>query len=400
MKKKRIYLDNAATTAVDARVCKTMASYWKERVGNPGAIHTEGVQARGEVEQARIQVARAVKVRKEEVWFTSGGTEANNLAIMGAVEARALQGVPYHKQHVLISAIEHASVFRCASMLTTKGVRVDVIPVDTQGFVDISTLRKCISQDTTLVSVIYAHNEFGTVQRMHDISKVVRGARGAGGTYPLLHADASQAPAWVPCHVPTLGVDLLTLDAQKMFGPMGVGALVSAVRVPIAPIVYGGDQEFGMRSGTPAVPLIMGMARALAIVEEERVLYIPLINALRDYAIHSVLTQVPSAVVNGARGDGRLANNIHISFPNLEGEHIVLEMDARGVAISAGSACDHSGSEGSRAVYALTHDHSLAVGAVRITLSRHTTRNEVTHAVRTLVEVVQWLQDKRAGIDK
>jgi cysteine desulfurase len=347
-----------------------------------------------------MQIAHAVKVRKEEVWFTSGGTEANNLAIMGAVEARAVHGVPYHKQHILISAIEHASVFRCASVLATKGVRVDTIPVDTEGFIDIPTLRKYISKDTTLVSIIYAHNEFGTVQHMHDISKVVRAARGAGGTYPLLHTDASQAPAWIPCHVPALGVDLLTLDAQKMFGPMGVGALVSAIRVPIVPIVFGGGQEFGIRSGTPAVPLIIGMAQALVIVEEERTSYVPRISTLRDYAIHTVLTQVPSAVVHGACGNDRLANNVHFSFPNLDGEHIVLEMDARGIAVSARSSCDHGGDSGSKMVHALTHNDLLAKGAVRMTLSRYTTRNAVVHAVQTLVEVVQSLGYGRAGIDK
>lgn len=387
-----LYLDNAAATALDPRVYEAMDPYWHEHSANAGALHREGVLVHRVTEDAREMIATVLQALPDEIIFTSGGTESNNLAIQGVVRAQLKAGKKVEDIHLVTSTIEHSSVLDCFRALEAEGVRVTLVPVDTEGFLDLDALEEALTAETVLVSIMYANNEIGTIERIADIARVIRRAREKHGTHILFHTDASQAPAWLTCAVPSLGVDLLTLDAQKIYGPKGVGCLYRKREVALEPLMYGGKQEFGLRPGTPPTPLIVGFAKALELVEAERDTYQATIATLRDTAIHTILNACPEALLNGAMGSERLANNINISFPGLDGEQIVLELDARGIAVSTRSACMRDTTPGSYMVAALGKGSAYATSSVRISFSRHTTREEAERVSRALVEVVRWLR--------
>jgi cysteine desulfurase len=391
----RIYLDNAAATAVDSRVLEAMQPCWQDLIGNAGALHQEGCAAHAVVEEARDTIARALGAHEDEIIYTSGGTESNNMGVMGLVYERLRAGVLPEELHVITTSVEHNSVSDCMHVLNEEGVATTYVPVDAEGFVDPGTLAAAIRPTTVLVSIIYAHNEIGTVQRMQDIARVVRRAREAtNDMWPLLHIDASQALTWLPCKVAQLGVDLMTLDAQKMHGPKGVGCLYKARHVTLAPVLHGGKQESGLRPGTPPTPLIVGLGKAVALAEVERETYVPAVRTLRDRFFTKVEQALPTRVINGPVGDERLPNNINLSFPGLDSEQVVIELDARGIACSTRSACLLGSEPGSDTVRALDKAEDVATSAVRFTLSRYTTEEEIDRATDTLIEVVQCLQKK------
>ena len=239
---------------------------------------------------------------------------------------------------------------------------------------------------------MYVNNEIGTIEHIKELSGIVRQVRkNNSAVYPLFHTDASQSPAWVTVNIQKLGVDLLTLDSQKIYGPKGAGCLFVRDREHISPMMFGGGQEYGLRPGTPPIPLIVGFAKALELVEEERETYVKEVAELRDWLIAYILKNVDNVVLNGAFGEGRIAGNINISFPNIDDEQLVIEMDVRGVAVSAKSAC-LSGIEGSRVVKALHNGSPKNSGALRFSLSRYTTKSEIERCAQILLETVDWLQ--------
>jgi len=386
-----LYLDNAAATVLDPRVHDTMEPYWREHVANAGALHAEGLYAKRTIDDARQAVAEALLAQPDEIIFTSGGTESNNMAIQGVVRAHRKAGTHASDLHLITSAIEHSSILDCFKALAADGVQVTVVPVNEEGLLDLTALEAALSPQTVLVSIMFANNEIGTIEHVADVARIVRRARERFGSSTLVHTDASQAPGWIPCHVNTLGIDLMTLDAQKIYGPKGAGCLYRKRGVNIAPILYGGGQEFGLRPGTPPTPLIVGFAKALSLVETERDTYVAEIAGLRDRFIRTVMEARPEAILNGPIGSARLANNINISFPGLEGEQIVLELDARGIAISTRSACLKDTTPGSYMVAALGKGDTCARSSIRVSLSRHTSEEEVDRAARTTIEVVEWL---------
>jgi cysteine desulfurase len=390
-----VYLDNSAATAVDSRVLEAMEPYLQGYIANAGALHAQGVQVHTVIEASRKTVAQVLEAHPDEIVFTSGGTESNNLAIQGVVRALRIAGKRPEDIHLVTTTVEHSSVHDCFQALKQDGVQISIVPVDADGFVQLDALVGALRAETALVSVIYAHNEIGTIERVADITRSVRRFNEKNGTSILVHTDASQAPAWIPCEVTKLGVDLMTLDAQKLYGPKGVGCLYHARGIHIAPILYGGGQEHGLRPGTPPTPLIVGFAKALQLVETERASYLEAVTHLRDICITEVISSVPGVVVNGPQGRERIAGNINFSFPGLDGEQVVLELDARGVAVSTRSACLTSSAPGSYTVRALGKGDACAQGAVRLSLSRHTTKEEMEYATRMLIEVVQWLTGTR-----
>ncbi len=394
--KKYVYLDHAAATPLDPRVAAAMEPYGSMTYANAGALHAMGVAARSAVADARRTVASAAGVQAEEVVFTSGGTESNNLALVGVVRRRIREGSKPQDIHIITSAIEHASILDCARALEETGVSVTVLPVDTEGRVRVGDLLSALRPETVLVSVMLASNEIGTIQPIGELARALAKVRKErSGIYPLLHTDASQAPAWLSCNAHALGVDLMTLDGQKLGGPKGIGALVRLKHVPLEPVLYGGNQEFGLRPGTPPTQLIIGFAEALRLAQDERASYVSTIRELRDNFMSAVEQVFPDAELHGARGDGRMPNNINFSIPGIDGERIVLGLDVRGVAASTRSACMLGEAPGSVVVRALGKGDDAARGAVRFTLGRATTASDVEYALAAYLDVVRALRAER-----
>ena len=275
-------------------------------------------------------------------------------------------------------------------------MRITYIPVDTVGRVSVSVFEKALTPDTVLVSLIYVNNEIGTIEHISELSEIVRKIRKKNDSqlYPLIHTDASQAPVWISIDVQKLGVDLMTLDSQKIYGPKGAGCLFVKDRSMLEPLMRGGGQEFGLRPGTPPLPLIVGFARALQLVEEEREVYVKEITKLRDWFLEYILLHIKDVTINGDMGEGRASGNINISIPNIDDEQLVIELDEKGVAASTKSACLSESGGGSRVILALNNNSGSQKkgGAVRFTLSRYTTKEEIEKGARILVETVQWLQ--------
>lgn len=389
----RIYLDNSASTMLDQRVHEVMEPYWHTVYGNAGGLHREARHAKKAIDGARTKVATALACQADEVIFTSGGTEANNLAVVGLYKKFVRNGRRPEDIHLVTSAIEHSSVHDCFRALAELGVQVSYVPVDSQGRVDPEMVVRACNEHTVLVSLMYVSNEIGSIEPLREIKRALRASH-TQGEQPLLHTDASQAPAWLSCNVHSLGVDLMTLDAQKVYGPKGAGCLFRKKGVLLEPVLYGGNQEFGLRPGTPPTPLIVGFAEALALCETERSTYVPQITALRDEFMREVREAVPHAELNGPEGDARLANNVNLSFPGLDGERVVVELDVHGVAASTRSACLIGEAPGSYVVRALGKGEEVARGAVRFTLSRYSTKDEVTRAARTLCDIVTRLYNE------
>lgn len=393
---KRIYLDYGAATPVDSRVLDAMEPYWSISFGNPSSLHHEGVEARNALESARSTVAEAIHARPEQIVFTSGGTESNNLAVQGVVHRALKNGRKLDSLHVITSAIEHSSVRNCCVALEERGVQVSYVGVDTEGFIDLEELGKTITSQTVLVSVVLANNEVGTIQDIRRIVQIVRHVRAnSENIYPLLHIDASQAPVWMGLHVEKLSVDLMTLGGQKIYAPKGIGCLYVNDATTLAPTILGGGHEHGLRSGTPPVPLIVGFATALRILEEERHTYVTEKRELRDWFIDRILGTIPSVVLNGPRDEKRIIGNVNISFEGVEAERLVIELDARGVAVGAGSACrtrEHFGA--SHVIRAIRGESDISPDAIRMTLSRHTSREELERVYEILQETVSRIRSE------
>ncbi len=387
---RRIYLDYASATPVDGDVLKAMRPYERKVFGNPSSIHKEGVEAQKALFDARERVARSLSVRSEEVLFTSGGTEANNLAIRGAISAVLKTGRKYEEMHIITSSIEHSSVLECTRLLESLGVSVSYLAVDEKGNINSDDILKSIRPETVLISLSYINNEIGTIAPLREISKKLQAQRNGAekGVYPLFHTDASQAPLFLNCSPESLGVDLMTIDSQKIYGPKGVGMLFSRHNVPLEPILYGGGQESGLRSGTEPISLIVGFSVALIKAQKEYKELNTRIGRLRELFFKELKSAVPNAEVNGDR-KRRVANNINVSIPGVLGEFLVIQMDEAGVSAGTASACLSRIGAVSYVIEALGKGKDRAESSIRFTLGKETTAYDIRKAIALLKDALK-----------
>jgi len=385
-KDKRIYLDYTAATPVDRDVRREMRPYFSKHFGNPGSVHREGQYAARAVEEARAKIAAILRAHTDEIIFTSGGTESNNLALAGAARFSSKNPV-----HIITTLIEHPSVLEVIRELERKGASVSHLGVGEDGRVRPHELREALRPDTTLVSIMYVNNEIGSIQPIRELTKVIRKHRKASGTsLPYFHIDASQAPLCIPLSVETLGADLLTLDAQKLYGPKGIGLLYKRRGVALTPIIRGGEQEEGLRAGTENVPLIVGFAKALALAEERRDFDNRKLAALQSYFISEIESKLPHVIVNGGM-EHRVPSNVNISIPGIESAFMVVWLDAHGVACGSRSACIREDDTPSYVIRALGGTDGAARSSLRFTLGRSTSTREIDRAIRVLASMVATL---------
>ncbi len=378
----RIYLDHAATTAVDPRVLKAMLPYWTEHYGNPASLYDQGRGAAEGLNRARKQVAGILGCNDNETVFTSCGTESDNLAIRGVTTALRSKG-----KHIITTTIEHHAILRtCEQLEQLDGYKVTYLPVDAMGMVDPDDVRKAIRPDTVLISVMYANNEIGTIQPIAEIGAI---ARKAGVVF---HTDAVQAGGSLPLDVDQLNVDLLSLSGHKFYAPKGVGVLYIRRGTPIVPIQTGGGQERGMRAGTSNVPYIVGLGEALVLAHQDREQEQARLVALRDRLIKGVLTLVPDSCLNG-HPMRRLANNANFIFAGIEGEAVQMKLDWAGIACSTGSACASEEAEPSHVLVACGIKKLLARASIRLTLGRENTEEDVDRVIEVLPPIVQGIRD-------
>lgn len=380
--KRRIYLDHAAATPQESRVLEVMRKIAAEVYGNPSSIHKEGVAARAVLANVRKNIADIFHAHSDEIIFTSGGTESNNLAIFGTV-------IVPEKSHIVIFNIEHPSVLECVQELERRGAEVTYVPVGGGGVVSVKSVKDALRENTVLVSVMYANNEIGTIQPIAEIAKVIRQHNKAGGK-TLFHTDACQATNYLDMNVLRLGVDLMTWNASKIYGPKGIAALFVKRGVKLTSQIFGGGQEQGLRSGTENVPAIAGFAEAIRIAEKMKQKESARLAKLRDFFIHEILTKIPDTVLNGSAHE-RLSNNVNISFLGADAEEIVIALDAKGIAASTGSACANISRDGkvSNVILALDGDRIRAMGSVRFTLGRGTKKEDLVRTAKELSVIMK-----------
>ncbi|MEX0930966.1 MAG: cysteine desulfurase family protein, partial [Candidatus Paceibacterota bacterium] len=316
--KKRIYLDHAAATPVVPEVLKEMQPYFSDIYGNPSAIHAEGVRARNAVDDARTRIARILRIRPDDITFTSGGTESNNLALLGSVAAFRKKGLEPSDIEIISTEIEHPSILRVLKELEQEGCIVKYVPVDEDGTVRLADFSAALSKKTKIVTIAYANSETGVVQDLGQIGRTIRSFEKEHDAQIFFHTDASQAPLWLSCALESLHVDMMTLDAGKFCGPKGIGVLVHRPSVHINATIFGGSQEKGFRPGTENVPSIIGFARALELAQVRSKERSEKVAEVREYAIAQLRT-IEGLLVNGSE-TSRLANNINISIPNIDTE--------------------------------------------------------------------------------
>jgi len=381
---KRIYLDWAAATPMADAVFVAMEPFLRTEYGNPSAIHTEGLVARQAIEAARAQVARAVQVRPEFVTFTGGGTEANNLAMVGTIESLKTAGRAYADMSIVSTHIEHPSVSKVLNHFSALGVQVAYVEVDEYGTVVLDSLKNLLSEKTVLVSLAYANSEIGTIQPLHAIKKVLKSAEQRFDSIILLHVDAAQAPLWLSCQFDSVGADLLALDTLKCCGPKGTGVLIQSRRAQIKAISGGGGQEKGLRPGTENVPGIVGAGVALELAQAHWRERAEQTTKVRDEGIDYLLSVIPGALLNGPTGEDRIANNINLSVAGLDTEYAAVVLDSKGFAVSTKSACAGAGGGESAVVLAVTQDHTRAAATLRFSIGPQTTSDELMLLADTL----------------
>ncbi len=376
-----IYADNAATTKTCSAAQQAMLAGMERFWGNPSSLHSPGQQANQALQTAREAVARAIGAQTGEIYFTSGGSEADNQAITSAARIGARRG----KKHLITTAIEHHAVLHTMDQLAKEGFEVTLIPVDESGIVKASDVAAAIREDTALVSVMYANNEIGTIQPVAEIGALCR-ERGVP-----FHTDAVQAVGHLPIDVKEQNIDMLSLSGHKFHGPRGVGALYVRRGTPLLTLIHGGAQERGFRAGTENLPAILGMAAALDDAVAHMAENDAYVASLRDALIEK-LSHIPHAALNGDRAR-RLPGNVSFCFEGIEGESLLLLLDDKGVAASSGSACTSGSLDPSHVLLAIGRPHEVAHGSLRLTLDRDNTMDEVDAIAKATAEVVGYLRD-------
>lgn len=406
---RRLYFDHAASTPVDPRVLRAMKPYFLREFGNPGSLHSFGQKAIAAVDASRETLGKLIGAKYfREVIFTSGATEANNLALRGAVEYYKMHHPNIARPRIIISSIEHESIFETAKTLEKYGVEVISLPVNKEGVIDIVALKDSLNQNTVIVSVMHVNNETGTIQPLREIKFMIDEFRknhsaagayseGDADTYPLFHTDAAQSFPYLYCDVQMLGVDMMTLSAHKMHGPKGVGALyvrrdekafLDNGGFPLAAQVSGGGQEFGVRSGTENVPGIVGFARAAQIAAAARGKTSTRVSVLRDELWKRIKSIAPKAEINGPVGDAKAPHILNVYFPGHAVQDLLTRFDRAGLAASSGSACRSRAVESSYVIEALGYSKERAASSVRFSLGKETTRRQIVTAVNIIEKVL------------
>lgn len=376
-----VYLDHSATTAVHPKVVEAMLPYFTDKYGNPSSIYALGREARQALDRARENIAAALGAKPDEIIFTSGGTESDNLAIKGVAFASRSRG-----DHIITSQIEHHAVLHTCEYLEKHfGFKVTYLPVDQYGLVDPAEVERAITDRTILITIMHANNEVGTIEPIAEIGQIARDHK-----IPL-HTDAVQSFANIPINVDDLNVDLLTISGHKIYGPKGVGALYIRRRTPFLPQQQGGGQERRRRAGTENVPGIVGLSAAVSLLETLRTDYSGRVMALRDRLINGVLKNVPGTRLNG-HPTKRLANNANFAFEYVEGESILLNLDFAGIAASSGSACTSASLEPSHVLLAMGIEPQIAHGSVRMTLGIENTEADIDYVLQVLPPIVERLR--------
>ncbi len=405
---KRIYLDHASTTTIALEVLDEMLPFFDASYGNPSSLYTSGRKARKALEEARGSIAKILHASKEEIIFTSSGTESDNLAILGVARAYKKYG-----NHIIISSIEHKAILEAVKQLEKEGFVIEYFPVDKYGMIDVSDCVSRITAKTILISVMYANNEIGTIQPIRELAQAIAEMKKkraessrsefsatsnhqpVTSDYPLLHTDACQAAGALSLDVTELGVDLMSINGSKIYGPKGVGVLFKKKGIILSPIIFGGGQEYTLRSGTENLPNIVGMSLALSRIEKKKEEESLRLIKLRDYCISELEKHIPDIVLNGHR-TLRLPNNIHISIPCVEGESMVLMLDSLGIEVSTGSACSSNDLQVSHVLVATGQDPSLMHGSLRITLGETTSKDDCDYFLSTISDIIKRLRSMSA----
>ncbi|HBS58140.1 MAG TPA: cysteine desulfurase NifS [Firmicutes bacterium] len=376
-----VYFDHSATTSTDPAVAALMLEYMTEKFGNPSSVHSFGREARKAVEKAREQVADLIGAAAGEIYFTSGGTEADNMVLKGVAFANRKKG-----NHIITSAIEHHAILHTCEYLEKQGFTVTYLPVDKYGMVNPRDVAAAITDQTILCSIMYANNEVGTIQPIGEIGRLTR----EKGIY--FHTDAVQVVGNYPVDVQACNIDLLSMSGHKFHGPKGIGALYIRRGTKLQSTQQGGGQERKLRAGTENVPGIVGLGKACAIAKEGMAQKITHLTGLRDKIIREIQTNIPEVKLNG-HPTQRMPGNVNFSFSRLEGEALLLHLDRRGIAVSSGSACTSGSVDPSHVLSAMGLTRELASGALRISLGRGNTEQEVTYFLEILPAIVANLRE-------
>ena len=376
-----VYADNAATTSLSPKALEVMLPYFTETYGNASSLHSPGQRAAEALQWARETVAKAINADFKEVYFTGGGSEADNQAILSGAAIGARKG----KKHIISTAFEHHAVLHTLDKLKKQGYEITLLDVHENGVVKAQDVANAIREDTALVTIMYVNNEIGTVQPIGEIGKVCR-ERGV-----LFHTDAVQAVGHIPVDVQALNVDMLSMAAHKFHGPKGVGALYARKGVPLVNVIEGGQQERGKRAGTENIPGVVGMAVAIQEATENLQADMEYVTGLREKLIAG-LSKIPHSRLNGDRQQ-RAPGTVNFCFEGIEGEGLLLWLDAKGVAASSGSACTSGSLDPSHVLLALGLPHEIAHGSLRLSLDAHNTEAEVDHILKVVPQVVDYLRD-------
>ncbi len=375
-----IYMDHSATSQVDPEVFKTMEAYFVEQYGNASTLYSMGRDARKAMENARAQVASLIGAKTDEIIFTSGGTESDNIAIKGTAYRLKDKG-----NHIITSAIEHPAVEETCKYLEKNGFEVTYLPVYEEGIVRVSDLENAITDKTILITIMHANNEIGTIQPISEIGKIARENK------IYFHTDAVQTVGKIPVNVEELNVDMLSISSHKIYGPKGVGALYVKKGVRLEPLIHGGGHERNLRPGTENVPGIVGLGKACELAEKGLTDNAKYITNLRDKLINGILDSLEKSYLNGDR-EKRLPNNVNMRFTGIEGESLVLHLDSKGIAASTGSACSSKKLEASHVLTAIGLEQVDAHGSLRLTLGKENTEEEVNYVIESVKEVVGTLR--------
>lgn len=392
--KNKIYLDYSATTPVDKAVMKKMMPYFSEKFGNPLTIHNFGEEAAKAIWIARNETAEFLGCAENEIIFTSGATESNNLAITGVLAGRNMK----RKPHIITSKIEHKSVLAVCKNMEKEGLaEVTYLPVASDGVVDFRQVQEVIKDNTVLISIMYANNEIGTIQPIAEIGKIIKNTNAERSKKNLpeiiFHTDATQAINYLDCDVEKLGVHLLSLSAHKFYGPKGIGVLYRKTGVKLRPLFFGGGHEMGLRSGTHNVPGIVGLGEAIKSARSQKTKTAnKKIKELRDYLIRRVLKEIPYSYFNGSKTK-RIPGNANFRFTNAEGESIIMSLNMFGIAAGTGSACSSGSLEPSHVLLALGLKKEESHGSLRIAMGKYTTKKEIDYTINILKKEVARLRE-------
>lgn len=376
-----VYLDYSATTPIKPEVLEAMMPFLTQQYGNPSSLHSFGRESRKAIDHARDQIASSLNAAPDEVFFTGGGSEADNWAIKGTAYALRSKG-----RHIITTAVEHHAVLHTCEYLEKEGFQVTYLPVDEHGLISLEDLKNAIKSDTILISVMYANNEIGTIQPIEEVGRIAREHK------ILFHTDAVQAYGHITIDTKNLPVDMISISAHKLYGPKGVGALYLRKGVRIHNLVHGGGQEKKKRAGTENIAGIVGFGKAAALAYEDIKTHNKRLTSLRDNLKNRLLESIPYTRLNG-HAEKRLCNNVNLSFEFIEGESMLLSLDMVGIGASSGSACTSGSLDPSHVLLAIGLSHEIAHGSLRLTLGDMTTQEEIDYVVEQLPPIVQRLRD-------